>query len=473
MKQNLYEKLSTLAQSNEYAFHMPGHKRNSGISIFQENMRNDITEIEGFDNLHHAEGILKEEQEFASQLYGAKKTFFLVNGSTCGILAAICAVTKDGDPLIMGRNSHKSAYNAVSLKGLRTFYVYPEVYNEKSAILGAVSADEIARKMDTNKAKVVFITSPTYEGVVSDIAQIAQEVHARDGILIVDEAHGAHLGFHDSFPKSAITQGADIVIQSVHKTLPSLTQTALLHVCSDRVSVSRIAAQLAIFQTSSPSYVFMQSISRCMHFIEEEGEELFSSFVKKLTDFYVKAESLNCLSVMTGDKDNFDFSKITICTNNLVDENGASYGGKELAKDLLEKYRLQMEMISENYVLAMTSICDTQEGFDRLTEALFDIDKKLKRKEEKKSVKKTISTTSVMTIKAAQDAKKEQCYRNNWVGKISAEYVYLYPPGSPILTPGEIISKEIYEKIVGYINRGLNVQGPEDYTLETLWIVKN
>ena len=473
MKHNLYEKLSALAQSNEYAFHMPGHKRNSEIRIFQENMRNDITEIEGFDNLHHAEGILKEEQEFASRLYGAKKTFFLVNGSTCGVLAAVCAVTKDGDSFVMGRNSHKSVYNAVGLKGLRACYVYPEVFDENLAILGAISADEIAREMDRNNAKVVFITSPTYEGIVSDIAQIAREVHARDGILIVDEAHGAHLVFHDSFPKSAITEGADIVIQSVHKTLPSLTQTALLHVCSDRVSVSKIAAQLAIFQTSSPSYVFMQSISRCMHFIEEEGEELFSSYVKKLTDFYVKTERLNHLSVLTGVKESFDFSKINICAKDLVDEKGAPYGGKELAKDLSEKYRLQMEMISANYVLAMTSMCDTQEGFDRLTEALFDIDKKLKRKVEKKTVEKIVSAAPVMTIKAAQEAEKKLCYRNDWVGKISAEYVYLYPPGSPILTPGEIISKEIYEKIVGYINRGLNVQGPEDYTLETLWIVKN
>jgi len=473
MKQTLYEKLKELEFSNKYAFHMPGHKRNSQISIFTEDMKIDITEIEGFDNLHHAEGIIKEEQEFAAKLYGTKKTFFLVNGSTCGVLASVCAATNDGDSFVMARNSHRSAYSAVGLKGLKVCYVYPEICSEKKSILGGISAEDIEIQMDENNAKVVFITSPTYEGIVSDIEKIAEKVHAKNGILIVDEAHGAHLGFHDAFPKSAITQGADIVIQSLHKTLPSLTQTALLHVCSDRVPVSKIAAQLAVFQTSSPSYVFMQSISRCLHFIEEEKKELFSSYTNKLEDFYEKAAKLNHLSVIAGEKETFDFSKINICTDNLVDENGNSYRGKELAKDLLEKYRLQMEMVSENYVLAMTSICDTQEGFDRLTEALFDIDKKLKRKEEKVTFGKMISAAPVMTIKAAQDAEKEQCYRKNWVGKISAEYVYLYPPGSPILTPGEIISKEIYEKIVGYINRGLNVQGPEDYTLETLWIVKN
>ncbi len=473
MKQTLYEKLNDLAYSNEYAFHMPGHKRNSEICIFEEEMRIDITEIEGFDNLHHAEGILKEEQEFAARLYGAKRTFFLINGSTSGVLASICAVTKDGDSFVMARNSHRAAYNAAYLKGLQVNYVYPEEFAENTIISGEISPEDIAKEMDVSCAKAVFITSPTYEGVVSDIAGIAEEVHKRGGILIVDEAHGAHLGFHEAFPRSAIMEGADIVIQSMHKTLPSLTQTALLHVCSNRVSAEKISAQLSIFQTSSPSYVLMSSMSRCLHFLQEQGEQAFSSYVKRLVDFYDKAEELKNLTVVTAKESKFDFGKINICAKNLVDEKNTRYGGKELAKDLLQKYGLQVEMVSAEYVLAMTSICDTKEGFDRLAKALLDIDKKLEKKESKELTIVSVSSQAEMTLKAAIEAEKEKCSRSEWEGKISGEYIYLYPPGSPILTPGEIISKEKCEEILCYIKRGLNVQGPEDYTLETLWVVKN
>lgn len=484
MKEALHEKLAELANTKEYAFHMPGHKRNSGNGPFDTVMNMDITEIEGFDNLHHPEDILKEEQEFASRLYGTKKTFFLINGSTCGVLAAICAMTRDADALVMARNSHKSAYNAVYLKGLRTFYVYPQFTKEKSYISGKINAKDVASQMDKSNAKVVFLTSPTYEGIVSDINAIAEEVHKRNGILIVDEAHGAHLGFHAGFPKSAIYEGADIVIQSMHKTLPSLTQTALLHICSDRISSSRISAQLSIFQTSSPSYVLMGSMTQCLHLLQENGKEYFNSYEQKLQDFYKKISSLENLEVLTPEtvrelyNAQFDPSKINICTDMLTTKEGKPYGGKELAKDLLEKYQLQMEMISEKHVLAMTSICDTQEGFERLHRALFEIDQGLIRleKETQKvmdfSVEKIYHPQAQISIKVALEAEKEKVAWKNCIGKISAEYIYLYPPGSPIVTPGEVVSDDIWKKIEKYKKLALNIQGPKDYSLETLWVTK-
>ena len=263
------------------------------------------------------------------------------------------------------------------------------------------------------------------------------------------------------------------MIQSMHKTLPSLTQTALLHVCSSRIAVEKVMSQLSVFQTSSPSYVLMNSISRCLHFLQEEGEQTFSSYVKNLTDFYNKTDQLEKLSVIRAKDSEFDFGKINICAKNLIDEKGTLYGGKELAKDLLQKYGLQMEMVNAEYILAMTSICDTQEGFDRLADALLEIDKKLVKKEFGKSAVLSVPAQAAMTLKTAVGAEREKCVRSDWEGKISGEYIYLYPPGSPILTPGEIISKEIYEQILDYIEQGLNVQGPADYTLETLWIVKN
>ena len=484
MKDRLYEKLEELNATNEYAFHMPGHKRKITGSAFDAAMKLDITEIEGFDYLHHPEDILKKEQEYASRLYGSKKTFFLINGSTCGVLAAICATTKDGDTMLMARNSHKSAYNAAYIKDLKVCYIHPQVSKEKPYIYGKISAKEVAMKMDETNAKVVFLTSPTYEGIVSNISEIGDEVHKRQGILIVDEAHGAHLGFHDDFPKSAVSEGADIVIQSMHKTLPCLTQTALLHICSERVCASKIAMQLSVFQTSSPSYVLMGSMSYCIHLLQEQGGELFEAYANRLQAFYKKTRQLKHLKILTEKnvKDlyqaQFDPSKINICVEGLKSTEGRPYGGKELAKDLLEKYQLQMEMVSEKYVLAMTSICDTQEGFDRLEKALFEIDEALYDMESKmeedreNSYEKPISIKTEMSIKAAIEAEKECVKWIDCIGKISAEYIYLYPPGSPILTPGEVVSEEIWKKIEAYKDRGLNIQGTNDYQLDTLLIVK-
>ena len=481
MEERLYEKLLSISETMEYPFHMPGHKRNETESPFAEMMKLDITEIEGFDNLHHPEGIIKQEQEFAAKLYGAKETFFLVNGSTCGILSAITAVTNEGEKIIFSRNSHKSAYHALVLNGLVPIYVYPQNIEEKSFIYGKMEPETIADAMDESGAKVVFLTSPTYEGVISDIKTIADEVHKRRGILIVDEAHGAHLGFHPAFPKSSVGQGADIVIQSMHKNLPSLTQTALLHICSDRVNSQQLRSKLAIFQTSSPSYLLMASMSRCLHFLDEKGDKKFEAFAERLHVFYEKTKDLQHLKVLYPQKAekifsaDFDPSKIIICAENLFDETGREYKGKDLAKDLLQNYRLQMEMVSEKYVLAMTSICDTQEGFFRLAEALFEIDKRLTngRQHMEENIPRMEKPIAAVRLKDALNAEKIRVLWENCVDKISAEYIYLYPPGSPIVTPGEKISSSVWEMLEHYKKLGLNVQGPEDYRLKSLWILRD
>ncbi len=483
MKTSLYEKLLEHGNSDEYAFHMPGHKRNETMSPFADMMKLDITEIEDFDNLHHAEGIIKQEQEFVAHLYGAKNTFYLVNGSTCGILSAIGAVTKDGDPIVFSRNSHKSAYHALYLKNLQASYLYPQLSDERSDISGKIDPEDVAAQMDESGAKVVFITSPTYEGIVSDVERIAECVHEREGILIVDEAHGAHFGFHSYFPESAVKKGADLVVQSMHKTLPSLTQTALLHVCSDRADINRIRMQLSMFQTSSPSYLLMASMSRCLHLMEEKKEILFSEYAVKLEDFYKKAEKLKNLSVISRSfvkqayEAEFDPSKINICTNQVTDQNGKPYKGKELAKDLLCQYHLQMEMVSENYVIAMTSLYDTQEGFDRLLQALFEIDRKLTKADDLENQTEYVHNIqpllSVISVKNAMDGAKKRVRWEECVDSISAEFVFLYPPGSPILVPGEKITWDVWNKIQNYKEQGLSVQGMQDYALKEIYIAIN
>ena len=238
--ESLYAKLIEYGQSDFYPYHMPGHKRCevgegplSGVSQI------DITEIEGFDNLHHSEGVLKEAQHKASKLYGSKKAYYLVNGSTCGILAAISAATRKGDKVIVARNSHKAVYNALYLNELKPTYIFPRI--TRFGLQGQITVEDVQQAIEqTPDAKAVIITSPTYDGITSDVCAIAKIVHEKNMILIVDSAHGAHFGFGYGMPQNVIKQGADIAIESVHKTLPAYTQTALLHLCSDRVEAQKI-----------------------------------------------------------------------------------------------------------------------------------------------------------------------------------------------------------------------------------------
>ena len=212
------DELCKLASSDMYPFHMPGHKRRLDCDINPYTY--DITEIDGFDNLHAAEGIIKEAEERAAALWGAKSSFFLVNGSTCGILAALSAALPKKGHLLMARNSHKAAYHAAYLRELQVTYLYP-VFTE-FGIQGGILPEQVEAALEADESiEAVFLTSPTYDGIVSDIEKIAEIAHQHGIPLIVDEAHGAHLGFHPYFPKSAITLGADVVIQSLHKTLPA------------------------------------------------------------------------------------------------------------------------------------------------------------------------------------------------------------------------------------------------------------
>ena len=251
--ETLFEKLKKYSESDFYPYHMPGHKRNSVGRLSDDITKIDITEIDGFDNLHMPEGIFREMQERASSIYGADESFFLVNGSTGGILSAISAALDEGDRILMARGSHKSAYHAAYLRKLSISYLYSPIIKEFD-ICDSITAEQVEEALSADPdIKAVFIVSPTYEGRIADIEKIAEVVHKRGIILIVDEAHGAHLGMSDGFAPNSCQAGADIVIHSVHKTLPALTQSALLHVNGKLADRERIKRFLRIYQTSSPS----------------------------------------------------------------------------------------------------------------------------------------------------------------------------------------------------------------------------
>lgn len=528
MRETLYEKLISYRDSDYYGFHMPGHKRNLELAGVELPYGIDVTEIEGFDDLHHARGILQEAQERAAKVYGAEETHYLVNGSTCGILSAVMGCTRKGDRILMARNCHKSAYHAAFLNELRVEYVYPRYLSEYD-LNGEIKAEDlerilredalrengmpeavcVSRRERAEKGRgmeegdgarcregggricAVVIVSPTYDGVVSDIRAIAEVVHAYGIPLIVDEAHGAHFGFHEYFPENANVQGADVVIHSLHKTLPSLTQTALLHMNGNIVEREEVRRYLHIFQSSSPSYVLMAGMDECIHLLETKAVEMFETYVGMLRRARAELGKMRHLRlveasghVMERADARFDFSKIVVSTR------GTGKSGKWLYQRLLEDYHLQMEMAAGNYVIAMTSVGDTREGMERFIKAMLEIDGELWQNRNAKGLTFELPRPEQVytSAEAARMARQERREKNRvherkngarpkdcramdvrvpdagllWEaceGRVSAEYAYIYPPGTPLLVPGERISREVIDILERYRALCFDIEG--------------
>lgn len=456
----LYDSLISYHNEDYYPMHMPGHKRNETLMQMVNPYALDITEIEGFDNLHQAQGILKELSERISCLYGADKSFPLVNGSTVGILAGISACTDRGDRVLIARNCHKSVYHAMILKELIPVYCYPPKM-EEFPVYGGICAKQIEKTLIKEKnIKLVVITSPTYEGIVSDIKAVSEAVHRHGAFLLVDEAHGAHFGFHKGFPQSAVRLGADIVIQSMHKTLPAFTQSAVLHSNNDNLNY-KIEQYLSIYESSSPSYLLMAGIDRCVSMLEDRADSLFDAYYQRLTRFYKSIRGLKNLKLLDNsligsyDIYNKDASKITISVKN------TKLSGHALQTILREKYHIIMEMETPEYVLGMTSICDTDEGFNRLADALLAIDKELETVDRAAYRQELLSLRPVMEMIPghAVEAKSEQVLLSNSKGRVSAAFICMYPPGSPLLVPGERIEEEILIHIEWLKREGITISG--------------
>lgn len=476
--ERLYRALEIYSQEDYYPFHMPGHKRNPDTVNTDLPFDRDITEIEGFDNLHHPEGILKKAQETAANVYGTKECYYSVNGSTAALLAAVSAAVPRKGQILVARNCHKAVYHALYLRNLIPTYVYPQM-DQKWWINGGISPDKVERALAENpEIKAVLLTSPTYDGVVSDIEKIAEIVHRYEIPLIVDEAHGAHFHFSNYFPTSAAELGADLVIQSFHKTLPSMTQTAVLHNCSDRVDSRLIRRFMGIYQSSSPSYILMASMDACMEKMSSDGNEMFREFTKileKARRRLSECKYIRLVSPEIGTAGVFDYDRSKL----LFSTRYASMTGSELAQILLEKYHIQVEMETEHYVLALAAVGDSEEGFERLCQAIEEIDqeeaqkKKEKREAEELKAGRTAYTSlsQFMSITEAMESESEIRKLEESVGRISAEFGYLYPPGIPLIVPGEQITGQFIRNMRIYMEEGLYLQGLEDYTNETIRVV--
>lgn len=461
----IYEKLSAYSQSDYYGFHMPGHKRHLVEEMPDLPYHLDITEIEGFDDLHHAQDLLLEAQERAADLYGAEETHYLINGSTAGILSAIAGVTRKGDTILVARNCHKSVYHAIYMNELNPVYLYPG-FDSDLQLNTTISAEDVRRALEEHPTIcAVVIVSPTYDGVVSDVEAVAEAAHERGIPLIVDEAHGAHFGFHPYFPENANAKGADIVIHSLHKTLPAPTQTALIHLNGSLVDRTRVKNYLHMLQTSSPSYLLMAGIDGCVELLREKGAGLFDSYAERLKILRRELEQCRCIQLAKTRQ--FDPSKLVLSVC------GTGMSGRELYFKLLKQYHLQLEMAAGTYALAMTSIFDSEEGYSRLVRAVKEIDEELfeTRTQDKytaiESGQKVEVPKPEVVLRSWEltDLPIERRKRQSWkdsVGAVALEYAYLYPPGIPVLVPGERISQDAADVLQWYQDLGFSLEGPKE-----------
>lgn len=455
----LYEKLVSYSKSDFYPFHMPGHKRKT--LGFVDPYKIDITEIGGFDNLAHPVDVIKNINDRIANLYGVKNARLLVNGSTSGNLTMIRSACPRGSRLLVARNCHKSVIHGAVLNALSTDFIMPKV--NKYGYQCQIDPEIVYKHMNEaykcgQKYSAFIMTSPTYEGICSDIGKIARICHKFGASLLVDCAHGAHFGISSKvFKENPALLGADCVTVSLHKTLPFFTQTAALLVPDgSRLDINEIEENIRIFQSSSPSYILMAGADKGLSYMERKGEKGLIELDKNLKQFRLWTLDLKNLKIAT--EPNMDLSKIVICSRK------PGFHGNNILNILREKYHLELEMAAGDYALAMTSLMDTKEDLKRLSQALHsldnDIDKYDDVREEFFSGKfLNEMPVKVMEMYEALECEKEMVHLDEANGRVSAGEICLYPPGIPDILAGERFNIETIDFLKENISRGLEVEG--------------
>lgn len=429
MDEPLFKKLIELNKRNILPMHMPGHKRNVHKFpwIKEIDLSLDITEIQGFDDLNSPGELFGSINSRLAALRRAKKSVALVNGSTGGILAAFKLCLPAEGKALIARNSHKCVYAAAESSGAELSFVIPEYIRELNAF-GEVKAEKIDAALSRDKSiGLVCITSPTYEGVVSDISAISKVCRKHGVPLLTDAAHGAHFGFGE-FPKGAIELGADIAVESLHKTLPSPTQTAVLSFGEGMPGAEKAQRCVSLFQSSSPSYILTAGIDACVSFLEADGAaeaEKWRKMVLKLREELKKLKNFRLFEA-----ENCDVSKIVLECGNGYD-----------AAELFRKEGVELEMASSDYVLAMTGMGDTDETLRLFLRAAEKVDGLISGPAYKE--KAFALPDRPLSFCDAIRAEAEIVPLDRAAGRISAEYLWKYPPGCPIVIPGEIIDEGV------------------------------
>lgn len=482
----IYDDIPLLKSIKDYAdkgalpLHMPGHKRGNIYNklklhaLFENIMEMDTTEVPGVDNLYCPEGPLLKAQRLAALSFGAEHSFFLVNGTTAGIYSMIMATTSPGDKIIIPRNAHRSAISATILGRLHPVYILPEVDSEMGTAMG-IEPEKVEKAITKNPdAKAVLITSPTYYGVCSDLESIAEIVHRYGKVLLIDEAHGSHFTFHKDLPKSAMSSKADITAQSTHKTLPSMTGSSMLHVKSDRVDIEKVKFFLQLVQTTSPSHVMLASLDAARYIMDTYGYMLLDECIKysnMVRDEINSKTRFYCLSydrIRKNGVHDIDPTRLSLCVRD------GGLGGNETERILGEKYNIQVELSDFNNIVAITTVGDDESTYNKFCEAIIDLSKYGKEEKNKYDdiYNKQYLPTTVMPPYEAVYKDTAMIDINSSIGCVSAEMVIPYPPGIPLIMPGERIDKDILDLIKFTKKNRIKISGTTDPELKEIKIIK-
>lgn len=447
MKKTLLDELIRFSKHDKVRAHMPGHNGGQGLSSkFRRNaFAIDVTEFSATDNLQEPSGILLKSEEYASEVFGASRSFFIVNGSTLGIEAAILSTTKRGDKIIVDRSCHKAVISGMILAGAKPVFVEPE-FDFCHGIYSYMSPIAIKRALLENPdAVAVIITTPNYYGVCSDVKKIAEIAHKANKVLIVDEAHGAHFVFSEMLPKTALEQGADIVIQSAHKTLPSLGQTALLHIGETNMDdlCERIQKNINLIQTSSPSYMLLAGLDdsiRCMSKANNSLDKVIIG-IEKLKASIDSLDNISCIHKIGNE---YDITKL------VVDFSAVGISGYYAAELLKNEFGIYTEMSDQRNVLFYLTACSTMKDLEKIENAIIGISNMLT------TSKLIIVSRSLPKVKIAMDmgdayfSKCRTVSCDESIGQVAAEIVVSCPPCCPIIIPGQMIDEEIIDYIKSY-----------------------
>lgn len=454
-------------------FCVPSHHRGSGAdSGFTELfggslLKYDLTETPLTDDLHEAEGFIKEAEELAAELFGADRTFFLVNGTTCANEAMITASVSEGEKILVARNCHKSVLMGLIISGAVPVYIEPEKSSSFGAF-GSVSPEKVRAAFEMEPyIKAFILTSPTYHGICSDLEAIADICHSYGAMLLVDEAHGSHLAFSDSLPKTALESGADMTAQSIHKTLGSMTQSSMLHVKGNLADISRVDAALKLVQSTSPSYILMASLDSARRQAAIRGRELVERLIK--TSEYLRS-ALNSIDGIycpdgTNDKNVFALDRTRIVFSS------DAMAGFDLADRLLKCCGICTEMADSRNVTAIMGFGDTKAECDRLIQAVREIAPIIGNFSDEGFVFPAVPPM-VLTPRKAFFSKSIRVPLSEAVGEISAEMIAPYPPGIPVVYPGEMITDEIHNFITDSVEKGRHIHGFSDKSMETIKIIR-
>ncbi|WNB92056.1 aminotransferase class I/II-fold pyridoxal phosphate-dependent enzyme [Bacillus sp. NEB1478] len=456
----LFEALVHHTKKNKWSFHVPGHKNGkifekSGAAFFKTVLPLDATELTGLDDLHHPEGVIKEAQELLASFYEVNKSYLLVGGSTSGNLAMILSSFEQGDVVFVQRNSHKSVLNGLELAGVTPVFLSPEMDVEGGYPLG-ITIDTVNDALTKfPESKGIILTNPTYYGLQQDITGIADAIHGHGGIVLVDEAHGAHFGLKD-MPKMAIQQGADAAVQSAHKTLPALTMGAFLHVNSDRIDEYRLSHALQMVQSSSPSYLLMASLDLSRLYLENLSEEDVTSIINQSQTFKEFIDSLPHLQVVKNPKGYVtDPLKVTIQSDREI-------SGYKL-QSLFEKEGIYPELADERNVLLVLPLgmMDSLSELKKVFYILADQLKVYKNKESVENIPTAFPSVSMLELTYTQMKKlrAKKILIEDAAGYIAAIAVIPYPPGIPLIVKGEKITSESIRLYFSLKEKGAKFQG--------------